>query len=83
MLNANNLENYQKMIVDLIQEMKALSISPEAHFKLCDILNYSKLSDHQDYANWTVDHGRFECFVKIKNLLGKSQSVKVCEKRRA
>ena len=43
LLFANDLEKNQNYVVELIKEMEALGNSQEAHFKLCDLLNYSRL----------------------------------------
>ena len=85
---ANDLEKNQNYVVDLIKEIQTLSQSEDVHFKLCDLLNYQRLQNHEDYANWTVELGRFECFNAIKVHLGNCQSFSVNdntinEKRRA
>jgi hypothetical protein len=41
----------------------------ESYNGLCYLLTLKQLSDHPDYANWTVQRGRLECFEAIKNIL--------------
>lgn len=89
LLNSNDLENNQNYVIELIKEMELLSISKQAHFDLCNLLNYPKLQNHPDYADWNVPYGRFQCFDMIKNMLAECHSISIgslnsdIEKRRA
>ena len=40
--------------------------SKETFNSLCYCLTLSKLNDHPDYQDWTVQKGRLECFEKAK-----------------
>ena len=43
LLYTNDLENNQNYVVDLVKEMEVLSPSKEAHFEICNLLNYPRL----------------------------------------
>ena len=43
LLFTNDLENNQNYVVELVKEMETLSPSKEAHFDLCNLLNYPRL----------------------------------------
>ena len=43
LLFTNDLENNQNYVVDLVKEMEVLSPSKEAHFEICNLLNYPRL----------------------------------------
>ena len=75
-------------MVELIKELESLSMSKDDHFELCNLLNYTRLQNHPDYADWTVQIGRFSCFNNIKNMLNECQTIQIgenhsIEKRRA
>jgi hypothetical protein len=68
--------------------METLAPSKEEHFELCNLLNIPRLQDHPDYADWSIQLGRFECFNMIKSMLNDCQSISIgdnqtLEKRRA
>lgn len=75
LLHSNDLEKNQNYVVDLIKEMEALSSSKEEHFELCNLLNYTRLQNHPDFASWNPQLGRFECFNVIKTLLHECQTI--------
>ena len=43
LLFTNDLENNQNYVVEIVKEMEALSPSKDAHFDLCNLLNYPRL----------------------------------------
>ena len=88
LLHSNDLEKNQNYVVELIKELESLSMSKDDHFELCNLLNYTRLQNHPDYADWTVQIGRFSCFNNIKNMLNECQTIQIgenhsIEKRRA
>jgi hypothetical protein len=50
-------------------------------------LNYPRLQNHPDYADWSIPLGRYNCFNMIKNMLAECHSISIgnsdIEKRRA
>jgi len=91
-LHANDLEKNQNYVVELIKEMETLCYSKDEHFELCNLLNYTRLQNHPDYADWTVQVGRYDCFNLIKQLLNDCNTIQISgingdtsnvEKRRA
>lgn len=72
--------------------MEASSLNKEEHFELCNLLNHTRLQDNPNYANWTPEIGRFDCFNMIKEMLTDCNSIQITgiggegqniEKRRA
>ena len=68
-LYKNELENNQNYVVQLVREMETLSKSKQAHFEMCNLLNFPRLQNHPDYEYWNVQIGRFQCFNAIKQIL--------------
>eukprot|EP00357_Protocruzia_adherens_P010867 CAMPEP_0115023134 /NCGR_PEP_ID=MMETSP0216-20121206/32147_1 /TAXON_ID=223996 /ORGANISM="Protocruzia adherens, Strain Boccale" /LENGTH=807 /DNA_ID=CAMNT_0002396315 /DNA_START=140 /DNA_END=2566 /DNA_ORIENTATION=- len=64
-------QNAETDVDDLVQKLKSLEdkCSKETFNNLCYCLTLQKLSDHPDYASWTVERGRLECFEKSKEYL--------------
>lgn len=73
LLLANDLENNQNFVVELVKEMELLSPSKQEHIELCNLLNYARIQNHPSYAVWNVSLGRFETFNAIKSIIGESQ----------
>lgn len=64
-------------MVELVKEMESLSPSKEAHVDLCNLLNYPRLQNHPEYADWNISMGRFDCFNFIKNFLSEVPNVRI------
>lgn len=77
LLFTNDLENNQNYVVELVKEMEALSPSKEAHFELCNLLNYPRLQNHPEYADWNISIGRFDCFNFVKNILSEIPNIRI------
>ena len=52
-------------LVSALKEIESMC-SKETFHSLCYCLTLSKLNDHPDYQDWTVQKGRLECFEKAK-----------------
>jgi hypothetical protein len=67
------LENQEDNLLagDLLSKLKELEeyCSKEVFNNLCYCLTLSKLKDHPDYKNWTIQQGRMECFEAAKSYL--------------
>jgi aryl carrier-like protein len=58
----------KNFIVDALKSMEGMC-SKEAYNGLCYLLTLKQLRDHPDFAQWTVQRGRMECFEAIKVML--------------
>jgi len=56
---------------DVVLVLKSMEgvCNKEAYNGLCYLLTLKQLTDHPDFAQWTVQRGRIECFDAIKALL--------------
>lgn len=79
LLHSNDLESNQNYVVELIKEMESLAPSKDEHFELCNLLNYTRLSSHPDYREWTVQMGRINCFNLIKEMLQECSTIQINE----
>lgn len=77
LLFTNDLENNQNYVVELVKEMESLSPSKEAHFDICNLLNYPRLQNHPDYTDWNISIGRFDCFNIIKSILSECPGIQI------
>ena len=57
--------------------METLSKSKQAHFEMCNLLNYPRLQNHPDYEHWNLQIGRFQCFNSIKQILNDCEAFQI------
>lgn len=55
-------------VVEALKSMESIC-TKEAYNGLCYLLTLKQLNDHPDFAQWTVQRGRMECFEAVKNIL--------------
>ena len=65
--------------MELVKEMEVLSPSKEAHFEICNLLNYPRLQNHPDYSDWNISIGRFDCFNAIKASLRECPGIQISQ----
>ena len=58
----------KNIVVDALKNLESLC-SKETYNGLCYLLTLKQLSDHPDFAHWTSQNGRMECFEAVKNFI--------------
>lgn len=55
-------------MVEILKGLEGIC-QKEVYNGLCYLLTLNQLSDHPEYAAWTIQRGRIMCFEAIKNIL--------------
>ncbi len=58
----------KNIVVDALKSLESLC-TKEVYNGLCYLLTLKQLSEHPDYAQWTVQRGRIDSFEAVKNVI--------------